>query len=143
MGSEFRDNGPGIHHERCRLAGVPGKARDETSRNGEHIIGHGGDTRLFHSNLALFPEHDLGVFTSFHSLGGGTARGRFFDAFVDHYFPVEISVPVPLEDFGERDDRFTGRYAMTRHPYSTFAKLIDARNPAARQRPRAISAGSA
>lgn len=95
----------------------------DMSRNGVRIIGHGGDTRWFHTGLALFPEHDLGVFVSFNSQGGGAARGRFLDAFVDRYFAVQEVVPTAPDDFAARADRFTGTYMSNRFSHTTIAKL--------------------
>lgn len=92
------------------------------SRNGERIIGHGGDTRLFHTGLWILPEHGLGVFVSFNSREGGGARGSFFDAFMDRYFPVDEEIPVPPEDFGDRAERFTGEYRANRQSM-TIAKI--------------------
>ena len=95
----------------------------QMNSNGEWIIGHGGDTFWFHSDLALFPEHDLGVFVSFNSQRGGAATGQFMDAFIDQYFPVAESLPTPPEDFADRADRFTGRYRANRFSHNSLAKL--------------------
>lgn len=95
----------------------------EMSRNGERIFGHGGDTFWFHSQLALFPERDLGVFVSYNSQQGGAASGEFIDAFVDHYFTVEDAVPTPPEGAEDRYERFTGRFRANRISHTTLAKL--------------------
>jgi CubicO group peptidase (beta-lactamase class C family) len=87
------------------------------------IIGHGGDTTWFHSELALFPEHDLGVFVSYNSNAGGAATGEFVDAFVDRYFPVEeVALEAP-EDFGDRGERFTGYFRANRFSHTSLAKV--------------------
>ena len=96
------------------------------SQNGERIIGHGGDTRIFHTGLWLFPEHDLGVFVSFNSQGGGGARGPVMAAFLDRYFPAEeaeATLPEDLEAFSERVKRFTGEYVANRHSHTTITKV--------------------
>jgi CubicO group peptidase (beta-lactamase class C family) len=95
----------------------------ETSANGQRIIGHGGATFWFHTQLALFPEHDLGVFVSFNSQGGGAATGEFMDAFVDRYFPVDEVAPAPPEDFAERGERFTGSFRSNRFSHTSLAKV--------------------
>ncbi len=100
----------------------------ELSSNGEHVIGHGGDTRWFHSELALFPERGLGVFVSYNSQGGGAATGQFMNAFVDHYFPREAAVPTPPEDFADRAHRFTGRFRSNRFSHTTLAKIAALEN---------------
>jgi CubicO group peptidase (beta-lactamase class C family) len=95
----------------------------EMSANGERIIGHGGDTRWFHSSLALFPEANLGIFVSYNSQAGGAATGEFLTAFVDRYFPEDVAVPTPPADFAERADRFTGRFRGNRFSRTTLAKI--------------------
>jgi CubicO group peptidase (beta-lactamase class C family) len=64
----------------------------QEDRNGLRIIGHGGDTEVFHSDLHLLLDKNVGVFMSFNSLGspvGGahTVRPAIFYAFLDRYFP--------------------------------------------------------
>lgn len=96
----------------------------EMSRNGERIIGHGGDTFWFHSELALFPERNLGVFVSFNSEGGGAATGQFVEKFVDQYFPVEEAAdPEPPEDFAERAEPFTGKFRANRFSHTSIGKV--------------------
>ncbi len=101
----------------------------EMSDNGERIIGHGGDTFWFHSELALFPERDLGVFVSYNSEEGGAATGQFVDAFVDRYFPEEEVLPkLPdstdsADSADERYERFTGRFRANRFSHTTLGKL--------------------
>jgi CubicO group peptidase (beta-lactamase class C family) len=91
--------------------------------NGEWIIGHGGDTFWFHSELALFPERNLGVFVSYNSRAGGAATGEFIDAFVDRYFPEEETIPTPPDDFSTRAERFTGIYRANRYSHTSLAKV--------------------
>jgi hypothetical protein len=93
----------------------------DMSRNGERALGHSGDTLWFHTVLAFFPERDLGLFASFNS---ADARAlRYFDAFVDHYFPLEppapTAGPAPAGDIG----RFTGTYRATRYSHTDLTKV--------------------
>ena len=39
------------------------------SKDGEKIIGHGGDTANFHSNIFLMPDHNLGLILLFNASG--------------------------------------------------------------------------
>lgn len=96
------------------------------SQNGERIIGHGGDTRIFHTGLWLFPEHDLGLFVSFNSQEAGAARGQLLAAFLDRYFPADeaaATLPENLEDFSDRVERFTGEYRANRFSHTTISKI--------------------
>jgi len=96
----------------------------ELDRNGEKIYGHGGDTLLFHSQLALFPERDLGIFLSYDSEGGAVARTQAFHAFLDHYFPRSDGPPPPVpSDFGKRASGIVGAYASIRASHTTFTKI--------------------
>ena len=70
---------------------LPGMALGfyEESRNGLRIIGHGGDTVYFHSDLHLIPEKNLGFFISYNSAGRGeiSARDAVWEKFLGRYFP--------------------------------------------------------
>jgi CubicO group peptidase (beta-lactamase class C family) len=95
----------------------------DMSQQGEHIIGHGGDTQFFHTGLWLFPERDLGIFMSFNTLSGTGARSHVFNAFMERYFSSESEPPTPPEDFAERAGRLTGEYRSNRFSHTTLAKL--------------------
>ncbi|WP_435174747.1 serine hydrolase [Halorussus sp. AFM4] len=102
----------------------------EQNRNGVRIIGHGGDTELFHSGLWLFPERDLGVFVSYNSVGGAAAREEFIGSFVDRFFPTDAepaTPPVAADGGSEIVDpplsAFTGAYRSTRMSYTDFTKI--------------------
>ncbi|MEE8584309.1 MAG: serine hydrolase domain-containing protein [Acidobacteriota bacterium] len=106
---------------------LPGMAHGfyETSLHGQRIIGHGGDTFYFHSNLALFPQHNLGLFVSY-ATNGSQARIELLDAFVRRYFPAAEEAPAAKapEDFQSRAQSFSGSYRFTRHNVSTIEKLL-------------------
>jgi hypothetical protein len=104
---------------------LPGMAYGfyESRVNGQHIIGHGGDTTLFHSDMALFPEHNIGIFVSYVA-NGTWARSQLLKAFVDRYFPKpEEPVPAAPGDFQDRGQRLAGSYRFTRHNSSTLEKM--------------------
>jgi CubicO group peptidase (beta-lactamase class C family) len=44
----------------------------EKDSHGLHIIGHGGDSQWFHTDLALVPSESLGVFVSYNTDTGGS-----------------------------------------------------------------------
>jgi hypothetical protein len=68
----------------------------EESRHGHHIIGHGGDTQWFHSDLHLILDQGVGFFVSYNSAGRDevSARTILFNKFMDRYFP-ETTPPPP------------------------------------------------
>jgi hypothetical protein len=99
----------------------------DLSMNGQHVIGHGGATLWFHSEMALLPEHDLGFFVSFNSGGGGEASGRVYREFMNHYFPAgEAPVLKPAADAVARLARFAGIYRPARYSHSDFTKVAAA-----------------
>jgi CubicO group peptidase (beta-lactamase class C family) len=61
----------------------------EESRNGHRIIGHGGDTVYFHSDLHLVLDAGVGFFVSYNSRGKGdiSPRTALWQHFLDRYFP--------------------------------------------------------
>ena len=65
----------------------------DLSRNGHRIVGHGGDTQLFHTMLEIYPDDNTGVFISMNAAGKngapGTIREDLMRAFSDRYFPGE------------------------------------------------------
>ncbi len=71
----------------------------EQNMNGHRVIAHGGDTELFHSDLFLLLDANVGLFVSYNSAGRpdhGDARGDLFIKFMDRYFPgAPESDPAP------------------------------------------------
>ncbi len=65
-------------------------------QNGHVIVGHGGDTLWFHSDLHLILDQKVGLFLSQNSMGkpGTAIRGPLFKFFMDRYFPAP---PLPKE----------------------------------------------
>ena len=113
---------------------LPGMAYGfyESEVHGQRVIGHGGDTIFFHTDLALIPEQDVGLFVSYVA-NGGRARTELVDAFVQRYFPrEEPAVPEPRlaadgaanEGAGERARRAAGTYRFTRHNWSDLEKVM-------------------
>lgn len=96
----------------------------ETDYNGHRVVGHGGDTLWFHSDLGIDLENDLAVFTSFSGSGGRVPRSALIEALYDEFFPREDEPPVPPEDFKERAGRYAGTYAFWRGNFSTIERAF-------------------
>jgi CubicO group peptidase (beta-lactamase class C family) len=99
----------------------------EKSSHGLRIVGHGGDTQWFHSDLALVPSERLGVFVSYNtSTGGELSFGPFLNQFLDHYYPTPATPVAALSaaDAEEQARRVAGEYAFNRRSYSTFQKAL-------------------
>ena len=108
---------------------IPGLALGfyEKSSHGLRIIGHSGDTQWFHTDLALIPSENVGVFVSYNTDTGGSrslAPLPFLRTFLDHYYPTQ---PPP---FGARANasaqakRVAGEYRFNRMSYTTFQKAF-------------------
>ncbi len=66
----------------------------EMSSHGTRILGHGGNTQWFHNTLALFPEHDLGLFVSFNTTTAAPLTyGPFLATFLDRFFAAPPTPP--------------------------------------------------
>ncbi len=90
----------------------------QENRNGQVIVGHGGDTGVFHSDLHLMLGQHIGMFMSFNSAGKAGAveavRVQIFREFLDRYFPytppAEATVANPKTDAA----RVAGWYTSSR-----------------------------
>lgn len=94
----------------------------EFNSHGQRILGHGGDTLWFHSELVLIPEQDFGWFISTNSQAGPNVRSSFRREVLDRYFgktPLE-----PVEVDRETLTQYAGYYGALRHSHSDFTKLI-------------------
>ena len=96
----------------------------EESRNGHRIIGHGGDTIYFHSDLHLVLDQKLGFFVSYNSAGrssGGSGRLNLWHAFLDRYYPYTATSATSAT---AKDDAkaATGTYILSRRAENSFLK---------------------
>ncbi|HJS23207.1 MAG TPA: serine hydrolase [Pyrinomonadaceae bacterium] len=95
----------------------------EESRNGHRIIGHGGDTVYFHSDLHLVLDQKLGFFVSYNSAGRGGSQGRLnlWHAFLDRYYPHTASA---ASSATAKDDAkaASGTYILSRRAEKSFLK---------------------
>ncbi len=89
----------------------------ETDYRNAHIIGHGGDTIFFHSNMMLFPDENFGLFISYNSRTGIFGMSRFISGLMESFYYFNRVVE-PVENFRQRASMFTGTYVSTRRYYS-------------------------
>ncbi|WP_037489364.1 serine hydrolase domain-containing protein [Sphingomonas phyllosphaerae] len=98
-------------------------------RNGTTVIGHGGDTIVFHTDLALLPEKNVGLFMSFSSRGERDAvygvRERLFDLFMDRYFPAQPApLPAAIANAAADARALAGHYESSRRVETGFISLF-------------------
>ncbi len=96
----------------------------EESKNGQRIIGHGGDTVYFHSDLHLVLDQKLGFFVSYNSAGsGGSGRLALWEAFLDRYHPH--TPPAPASATAKDDAKAaSGTYTLSRRADGSFLKAL-------------------
>lgn len=99
----------------------------EETRNGQRIIGHGGDTIFFHSDLHLLLDQKVGFFVSYNSAGksgglGDSPRATLWDAFLNRYYPHSPQVQ-PAEGAKEAPRALSGTYEFSRRGETSFIKL--------------------
>lgn len=98
----------------------------EESRNGQRIIGHGGDTIYFHSDLHLVLDQKLGFFVSYNSAGnssglGDSPRANLWQAFLDRYYPH--AEPTASSASAKDDAKAAaGTYILSRRSEYSFLK---------------------
>jgi CubicO group peptidase (beta-lactamase class C family) len=107
-----------------RLNGMAHGFYEET-RNGHRIVGHGGDTVLFHSDLHLVPDANIGFFVSYNSAGKGVVRPRtiLFDGFLDRYFPYTPPAGQTVAGAKAHAAEVAGLYKTSRRFESSFMRM--------------------
>jgi CubicO group peptidase (beta-lactamase class C family) len=99
----------------------------EYSMNGQRIVGHGGDTIFFHSDMILMPDAHIGLFISYNSAGSrpGGGRTEVIRAFLNRYFPEPVTaVPAIDSKAAQADGRaVSGVYMGSRRGDSTLLKV--------------------
>ena len=112
------------------VPGVPGMALGfyHEDRNGHDIVGHGGDTQWFHSDMHLILDENVGLFISLNSAGNESlvtsVRREFFDGIMDRYFPAapaKLAPALPSAKAGA--EKIAGRYYLSRRSDSNFAVI--------------------
>ena len=104
--------------------------------NGHRVVGHGGDTVLFHTDLLLFPDDHIGIYVSVNSPGrdgrGKWLRDSLFESFVDRYLPdARPASKREVDDATAKQHAqlLAGPYRTTRREDSTFLSLLALLSP--------------
>jgi CubicO group peptidase (beta-lactamase class C family) len=98
----------------------------EENRNGQRIVGHGGDTQYFHSDMHLMLDAGVGFFISYNSAGKGEigAREAVWHKFLDRYFPYEPPAGAKPATAAQDADSVSGRYIASRRSENTLLKAF-------------------
>jgi CubicO group peptidase (beta-lactamase class C family) len=93
-------------------------------RDGRRIIGHSGDTGLFHSDLRLYLDDGVGLFVSMNSSGKDLAavaiRAELFERFTHRYFPAAAPQEPTAATAAEHGRLLEGSYEMSRGFRTSF-----------------------
>jgi CubicO group peptidase (beta-lactamase class C family) len=97
-------------------------------RNGLNIVGHGGDTVFFHSDLHLFLDKNVGLYVSMNSVGKDGAahslREELLQRFADRYYPApQINVPT-TSTAKVHGQAIAGHYVSSRAGGFNFLRLV-------------------
>ncbi len=105
---------------------IPGNAHGfwESDFNGLRMIEHGGDTILFHSQMVLIPEKNMGWFVSCNT-PNGNARKQLLEALLNRYYPpsAPLAEIKPSPQGQGSSSRVVGTYSSARRGYRTYEKL--------------------
>lgn len=101
----------------------------EQNRNGYRIMGHGGDTTLFHSDLSMWLDEGVGLYISMNSTGDDMSRGpirnELHRMFADRYFPAKNQAPVADAAPVKRKVPVGGTFYMSRRVEGTLVSMIN------------------
>ena len=113
------------------IPGMPAMALGfyHEDRNGLNIVGHGGDTDWFHSDLHLYLDEGVGLYMSFNSAGKDGAahvlRQRVFDSFTDRYFPAHAANLPTLATAAEHGRAMVGNYVSSRGSVTNWLRVAN------------------
>jgi CubicO group peptidase (beta-lactamase class C family) len=102
-----------------------GLAIMESRPHGVRLFGHGGDLSHFHSELAVSPEHGLGVFVAQNSLGNGgrLLRQALVPALVKRYFAERRREQPKAIEPGHAHE-VAGSYMTTRRSDHSLTRVL-------------------
>tara|TARA_B110000027_G_scaffold132643_1_gene159250 strand:+ start:6819 stop:8729 length:1911 start_codon:yes stop_codon:yes gene_type:complete len=94
----------------------------EREENGVRLLGHGGDTQYFHSDLVIDQQNEISIFVSFVGDGGRTIRSAIASAFYDTFFAQEKNPILAPSGFSDRAEEYAGYYRPWRSSFTKFDK---------------------
>ena len=98
-------------------------------RNNHVVIAHGGDSQVFHSDLHLILDQNVGLYVSLNSAGKNEApfastRTLLFDGFMNRYFPgPPLPAAKPLASAKADAALVAGHYEVSRRSDSNFMRV--------------------
>ncbi|HAJ98993.1 MAG TPA: hypothetical protein DCM62_03110 [Bacteroidales bacterium] len=102
----------------------------DMSVNNRRIVGHGGNTLLFHSILAIFPNENTGMFFSFNTAGAGRLTRRVLQQFTDRFFPDTVPLTTIINLPEGYLKPFGGVFRANRFSHTELFKILARENAA-------------
>lgn len=101
------------------------------THNGRTLLGHGGDTVVYHTDLNLLPDEGVGIYFTYNGLGKDGAvygaRKQLMDGFMRRYFPDTAGAagppPVPASALADAQ-HIAGRYQSSRRVEHGFLRFF-------------------
>lgn len=97
---------------------------------GRQVIGHGGDTMYFHSQMTLVPDSDVGIFVAMTGGAKADVRADVVEAFLRRYVSPTQAWPQRPEGSAARAEAVSGNWTLARRTESNFLALANATMPA-------------
>lgn len=99
----------------------------ESSYNGKKAYGHSGDSVHFHSEMAMFPQEELGIFIATNAPDGGAATKQVIPAFMDRYYPIvptkqSDSTGIKTQSIPMDLQKYVGTYRLNRRSVTRWEK---------------------
>lgn len=91
-------------------------------KNDKRAIRHDGRLKGFQSLMYLIPEKNLGFFLVYNCSENNFYL-NFTQEFLNYFFPIKTSDPVPLINYQKRVEKFVGSYRNLRYSHTTIQKL--------------------
>jgi CubicO group peptidase (beta-lactamase class C family) len=105
----------------------------QEDRNGKRIVGHGGNMPVFHSDLHLLPDDNVGLFVSFNTTGTDDVTGPFRLAllreFLDRYYPAPLPDEPTMPTAAEHARVVAGNYSNSRAGVAGWTRLMQIMRP--------------
>ena len=97
-------------------------------RNGLNIVGHGGDTVFFHSDLHLLLDKNVGLYISMNSVGKNGAahalREELLQQFLDRYYPAPTKHEPTLATAKQHGAQMAGHWVSSRAGGFSFLRMV-------------------
>ena len=102
---------------------------EEMHINGLRLLNKAGDTTVFHSDLMLIPEKNVGFYVSYNTLTAVLIKEDAIQLFLDRYFPAATAQAViPVTGGAQDTAQYLGDYSPTQRAENNYWKFVQLPN---------------